>query len=167
MVSTFQLTRSTELLPDAPDSLKLQTQILEKFAYVAGTTPQFGQLKNAFARLGYGTDGLLLEGLADQLAISSHFTDRAVDVPLPQSVQASLSKCGYIPLDSGPTDADNLGDVLPRKPLMQQPKHEHLFPNSLVGMKGPLFVNDALLLLAQLHAKPSHGAPPCVPTQSR
>jgi hypothetical protein len=31
------------------------------------------------------------------------------------------------PLDSGPTDADNLGSLLPSNPVVQQPKHEHLF----------------------------------------
>src|SRR5712691_9281686 len=77
---------------DRTDPLEFQAQVLEKLAHLAGTASQPGQLKDAFARLGHGTNGLLLEGLADQLAIGSHFADRAIDVPMPEAVQASLSE---------------------------------------------------------------------------
>jgi hypothetical protein len=33
-------------------------------------------------------NGLLLKGLADHVAIGGHFADRAIDVPLPQTIQA-------------------------------------------------------------------------------
>jgi len=66
-------------------------------------------LKDAFARLGYGTNRMLLEGLADQLATGSQFTDRAMDAPLPRTVQARVSERGHVLLARGKTDARSLG----------------------------------------------------------
>ncbi len=76
------------------------------------------------------------------------------------------SKRGHIPLDGGPTDSDSLGCLLTREPVVQQQKHEHLFADTEVGMTAPFLVDDALLFLAQPHAKPGHGVPPCVTSQS-
>jgi hypothetical protein len=75
---------------------------------LAGTTPQTGQLKDPFGRLGHGAGGLLLERFADQFAIGDHFTDRAIVVRAPQSVQASLAEGDHVTLDGSPTDPDDL-----------------------------------------------------------
>ena len=141
------------------DPLEFQAHVLEELAHLAGTASQSGQLKDAFARLGHGAGGLLLEGLADQVAIGGHLAHRAIGVPPPQAVQAPVSERGHVPLDGGPTDADDLGRLLARDPVVQQPEDEHLLPDPRVGMRGPFLVDDPLLLLGQLHAKPSHGVP--------
>ena len=152
---------------DRTDPVKLQAQILEELVrHPAGPAAQPGQLKDAFARLGDGRGWLLLEGGADQLAIGGHLAHRATEIPLPQAVQAPLPKRGHVSLDGGPTDSDSLGRMLTREPGVQQPKHEHLFANSEVGMTAPFLVDDALLFLGQPHAKPGHGVPPCVTSQS-
>jgi hypothetical protein len=88
-----------------------------------------------------------------------------IGVPLPQAVQASLSERRHVPLDGGPTNADDLSGLLTRHPLVQQSNDEHLFADSWVGMGGAFLVDDALLLGGQMYPKPSHGAPPCVPKQ--
>ena len=75
---------------DRTDPVKLQAQILEELAHLAGPAAQPGQLKDAFARLGDGRGWLLLEGGADQLAIGGHLAHRATEIPLPQAVQAPL-----------------------------------------------------------------------------
>src|SRR5271165_6564203 len=77
-----------------------------------------------------------------------------------------LPKRGHVLLDGGPTDSDSLGRLLTREPGVQQPKHEHLFADSEVRMTASFLVDDALLFLGQLHAKPGHGVPPCVMSQS-
>ena len=137
-----------------------------RVAHLAGPAAQPGQLKDAFARLGDGRGWLLLEGGADQLAIGGHLAHRATEIPLPQAVQAPLPKRGHVSLDGGPTDSDSLGRMLTREPGVQQPKHEHLFADAEVGMTAPFLVDDALLFLGQPHAKPGHGVPPCVTSQS-
>ncbi len=152
---------------DRPNPQELQAHVLEQFAHLAGTASQPGQLKDTLAGLGHGADGLFLERLADQVAISGHLADRAIRVPLPQTLQTALSKRGYVPLNGGPTDSDDLGRVLARDSVMQQPANKHLLPDSRVGMNGSFLIDDSLLLLRQLNSKPSHGAPPCTPTQSR
>src|SRR5208337_1010154 len=78
---------------------------------------------------------------------------RVSEIPLPQAVQAPLPKRGHVPLDGGPTDSDSLGRLLTREPGVQQPKHEHLFADTEVGMTAPFLVDDALLFLGQPHAK--------------
>jgi hypothetical protein len=47
-------------------------------------------LKDPFSRFSDGAGGLILKGLADQLAIGRHFTDRPIEVRTPESVQAAL-----------------------------------------------------------------------------
>src|SRR3954452_17603410 len=152
---------------DRADALEFQAQILDELAHLAGTASQPGQLKDAFTRFGHGASGLLLEGLADQVAISGHFAHWAIGIPLPQAIQIPLSKRGHVPLDGGSTGSDDLGRVLALDPVVQQPKDQHLFPDPRVGMRAPFLVNDSLLLLGQPYAKPSHGEPPCVRTRSR
>ncbi len=49
-------------------------------------------LDDVFGRLGHGMNELLLEGLANQRAIGGHFADRAIEVPLPQTIQAPRPK---------------------------------------------------------------------------
>jgi hypothetical protein len=134
-----------------------QAHRFEKLAHLARTASQPGQLKDALARFGHGVDGLLLEGFADQLAVGGHFADRAIGVPLPQTVQASLTKRRHVSLHGGSTNSDDLGRFLARDCVVQQPNDEHLLTDSRVRMRGSLFVDNALLLLGQLHAKPSHG----------
>lgn len=100
------------------DALPFQAQILEELAHLAGTTPQSGQSKDAFARFGHGAGGLILEGFADQIAIGGHFADRAIEVPTPESVQGSLSERDHVALDCGPTNANDLGRLLACDPLV-------------------------------------------------
>ena len=85
---------------------------------MAGTTPQTGQLKDAFARFGHGAGGLIREGFADQRAIGGHFADRAIEVPPPESVQSSLSKRHHVTLDCGSTNANDLGSLLACDPFV-------------------------------------------------
>ncbi len=85
---------------------------------MTGTTPQSGQLKDPFARLGHGASGLSLEGFADQLAIGGHLADRAIEVPPPESVQAALSEGDHVALDCGPTDAHDLSRLLACEPAV-------------------------------------------------
>ncbi len=152
---------------DRANPQEFQAHFFEEFAHLAGATSQPGELKDAFAGLGDGADGLLLEGLANQLAISSHLALRAIRVPPPQAIQATLPKRGHVSLNGGPTDASDLGRVLPRGPIVQQPEHEHFLTDAWIGMSRPFLVDDSLLLLGQTNAKPSHSAPPCNPTRSR
>ena len=110
--------------------------------------------------------GALLERLADQVAIGGQFAHRALDVPLPQAVQAPVSERGDVPLDGGSSDPGDLGRLLARQSAVQQPEDQHLFADPRVGMGGPLLIDDPLLLFGQLHAKPSHGAPHCMQPRS-
>ena len=100
------------------------------------------------------------------VARGGHLALGAIGVPSPQPVQPSVAKRGDVPLDGGPPDPDDLGRLLACDPVVQQPKHEHPFTNTLVGMRGPFFVDDVLLFLGQLHAKPSHGVRPGVASRS-
>jgi len=109
-------------------------------------------LKDALAGLGHSADRLLLKGLADQLAIRGHLAFRAIRDPPPQAIQATLSKRDHISLDRGPTDSNNLGCVLPRGPVVQQPEDQHFLSDTGVGMNGTFLVDDSLLLLGQLNA---------------
>jgi hypothetical protein len=152
---------------DHADALELQAQILEELPHLAGTASQSGHLKDPFARLGHGVDGLLLERLANQRAIGCHFARGAMGVPSSQTVQPSLAKRGHRPLDGRPSDPNDLGRLLACDSVVQQANYEHPFTNALVGMRGTLFVDDALLFLSQPHAKPSHGVRPCVASRSR
>ena len=63
---------------DRADPLEFQAHVLEELAHLAGAASQPGQLEDAFARLGHGAGRLLLEGLADQLAIGGHLAHRAM-----------------------------------------------------------------------------------------
>ena len=107
---------------DHADALELQAQILEELPHLAGTASQSGQLKNPFARLGYGVDGLFLEGFANQLAIGRHFALRAIGVPSSQTVQPAVTKRGHIPLDGGSSNPDDLGRLLACDSVVQQAK---------------------------------------------
>src|SRR4051812_7931274 len=131
---------------DRTNPQEFQAHVLEEFTNLAGTTSQSGQLKDPFTGLGDGADGLFLEGLANQLAISGHLALRAIRVPPPQAIQATLSKRGHVSLNGGPTDADDLSRVLPRGPMVQQPDHEHFLTDTRVWMSGPFLVDDSLLL---------------------
>ena len=123
-------------------------------------TSKPSQLIDPFTGLSHGTDRLFLKGLVDQFAISGHLTDRAVGVPPPQALQAAFSKGGNVPLDRGPTDSRDLGCILASETVMQQPQREHLLPDACVRVSQPLLIDDLLLLLGQLNAKPSQDAPP-------
>ncbi len=76
---------------------------------MTGTTPQSGQFKDPFARLGHGAGRSFLKGLADQVAIGDHFALGTIDVGSPQSVQAPLSESDHVALNRDPTHADDLG----------------------------------------------------------
>jgi hypothetical protein len=125
---------------------------------LTGTTPQSGQLKDPVARLGDRADGARLERRADQVAIGSQLTDLAFDAPTAEPIQAPVSECGHVPLDGGSSDSGDFSSFLARDTAVQHPKDQHFFPNPWVGMRGPFLIHDRLLLLGQLHAKPSHGA---------
>jgi hypothetical protein len=73
---------------------------------------------------------LLFKGFADQFAISCHLTDRAIGIPSPQAFQATFSKGGYVPLEGGPTDSNDLGRILPSEPVMQKPQRKHLLADA-------------------------------------
>ena len=127
---------------------------------MTGTAPQSGQLKDPFPRLGHGTGGLILKGFADQLAISGHFADRTIEVPASESVQSSLSKGDDVTLDCSPSDTDDLGGLPACDSIVQEPKNKHPFPDAQIGVSGPFFVNDSLLLVSELNTKPSHDVRP-------
>src|SRR4051812_23132300 len=91
---------------DRTNPQEFQAHVLEELTNLAGTTPQSGQLKDPFAGLGDGADRLVLEGLANQLAIFGHLAPRAIGDPPPQAIQATLSKRRHVALHGGPTDAD-------------------------------------------------------------
>ena len=129
---------------------------------MARTTPQSGQLKDPLRRLGHGASGLILERFADQLSIGGHFTDRPIDVPTPESVQAALPERDHVTLNCGPTNANDFGRLLACYTVVKQPEHEHFFADTQIGVRGPFLVNDSLLLFGQLDTKPSHGVHPCV-----
>ena len=129
---------------------------------MTGATPQSGQLKDPVAGLGDRADGGLLERLADLIAIGDHLTDLAFDVPTSESIQAPVSERGDISLDGGSSDPGDFGRLLACDSTVQQPKDEHFFPNSRVGMRDPFFIDDKLLLFGSMDAKPSHDACPCV-----
>lgn len=82
------------------------------------TTPQSRELKDPFARLGHSADGSFLEGLADQLAIGSHFADWVIDLSSPKTVQAPFPKRNHVALNRGPTDADDLSGLLASEPTV-------------------------------------------------
>jgi hypothetical protein len=132
---------------------------------LAGTTPQSGQLRDPVARFGDRADGGLLERLVNEVAIGGQFTHLAFDVPTPEPVQAPVSECGHIPLDGSPSDPGDFGGFLTCESTVQQPKDQHFLPNPRMGMRGPFLIHEGLLLRGQLHAKPSHNAPCCVPTR--
>src|SRR4051812_2841007 len=81
---------------DGAGVLPLQAQVLEEFPDLAGTASHPSQLKDAFAGLGDGADGLFRERLADQVAIGSHLAEVTMGVPLPEAVQAPLAKRGHV-----------------------------------------------------------------------
>ena len=85
---------------------------------MAGTTPQSGELKDPFARLGHGAGGSFLEGLADQLARGGHFAFRVIDLPAPKTVQTPVSKRNHVALNRGPTHADDLSGLLASEPTV-------------------------------------------------
>ena len=140
----------------------LQAQVLEELPHLRRAAPQAGQLIQAFAGLGDRADGGLVERLSNQVPICGQFAHRALDVPLPQAVQAPVAECGEVALDGGSSDPGDLGRFLARQSAVQQPEDQHLFADSGVGMGGPLLIDDPLLLFGQLHAEPSHGAPHCM-----
>ena len=152
---------------DGAGAPPLQAQVLEELPHLRRAAPQTGQLVEAFAGFGDGADGAFLERLADQVAIGGQFAHRPLDVPLPQPVQAPVSERGDVALDGGSSDPGDLGRFLARQSAVQQPEDQHLFADPRVGMGGPLLIDDPLLLFGQLHAKPSHGAPLCIRSQSR
>src|SRR6476660_1331401 len=97
---------------DHTDPLELQSQVFEELTHLAGTASQAGQLEDAVTGFRHGADRLLLEGFTDRLAIRSHLAFRSIGVPSPQPVQAAVAKRGDIPLDSGPTNPNDLSRLL-------------------------------------------------------
>ena len=104
---------------DRADALKFQAHVLEELPHLAGAAPQSGQLEDAVAGLGDGVDRSLLEGLTDQLAIGGHLALGTMVVARPEAFQAPRAKGGDVPMDGGPTDADDLGRFFPLGPAMQ------------------------------------------------
>jgi hypothetical protein len=90
---------------------KLHAHVFEELAHLAGTASQSGQLKDSFARFGDRVCGLFLERFADQITIRGHFTDWALVVAAPESVQTTFTKSDDITLDGGSTNANNLGGL--------------------------------------------------------
>jgi hypothetical protein len=117
----------------------------------------------AFAGVGSGANGALLERLANPVARSGQFAHRALDVPPPQAVPVPVSERGEVALDGGPSDPGDRSGLVACQARGQQPEDQHLLADPWVGMGGPLLMNDPLLLFGQLHAKPSQGAPLCIP----
>ena len=65
----------------------------------------------------------------------------------PQAVQAPVAKCDHVAVDGGATEADDLGGLLPGRAAVEQPEDQHLLTDPQVGMRGPLLVDDPLLVL--------------------
>jgi len=84
-----------------------------------------------------GTDGLLLEGFACQLATGSQIADWAIDVPLsadcpghPLETPLRIAYC----LNGAPTGSENPGSLLSCEPVAQQPPPE--LPSQFTGHRG-------------------------------
>ena len=151
---------------DGAGALPLQAQVPEELPHLRRAAPQSGQLVEAFAGFGYGTDGAFLERRANPVPIGGQFAHWPRDVPLSQPVQAPVSERGEVALDGGSSDPSNLGGFLTRQSAVQRPEHQHLFADPGVGMEDPLLIDDPLLLVGQLHMKPSHGAPRWIRSQT-
>jgi Reverse transcriptase (RNA-dependent DNA polymerase) len=114
------------------------------------------QLLEALGGLRDGARGPARELFADAVTMSGPVTDRARDAPLSQAVQAAVTKGGDVALDGGAAQASDRGGLLAGQPAVQQPEHEHLAADVLLGVGVALGSDDLLLFLSQLNPKPSH-----------
>jgi|SRR5579875_618321 len=56
----------------------------------------------------------------------------------PQAIEAPLAKHNHVAMNRGPTEAHDLGGLLPRSPAVEQPENQHPLRDPEVGMRGPL-----------------------------
>src|SRR6516162_7856539 len=81
---------------DRANPEKPEPHVLEESPNLRWAATQPCQLKDALRGLGHGADGLLLERLANQIAIAGHLADRAIGLPTPQAFQAIFSEGGHV-----------------------------------------------------------------------
>ena len=114
------------------------------------------QSLDPLAGLVHGARGLAGELLADKITMSGQVAHGASDAPLAQPLQATVAEGSEVALHGGASQTSNLGGLLAAETAVQKPEHEHLAADMLLGVGVAFSVDDPLLLLGQLNAKPSH-----------
>jgi hypothetical protein len=105
-------------------------------------------------------------GLADPIAIGVNLTPGTMGVPLPEAIQATLSKRDLVLMDGGSNDADDLGAAFRRMGPQCDNAWTHICSRTR-GLECEARPSPSIpFLLVRPRAKTGHGVPHCVATQS-
>jgi hypothetical protein len=88
--------------------------------------------------------------------MSGQVADRPRDAEPSQTLQAAVSISDEVTLHGGAAQTNDLGRLRACQPAVQEPEHEHLATDMLLGMGVTFGVDNLLLLFAQLNPKPRH-----------